>query len=140
MWISAHLNQWREQREWRIHELPFVMGASTTSLTRQRSRLAEQSSLRPRRAPCWKYNSIFSLPFAHSCNGFTTSFVLISLVSIFSSNRNCEAWTNMKGNLLAARRGNSRFQNGSGGGQERRSVLVGGFFFGSLRALDVHPA
>src|SRR5260370_32875323 len=101
MWISAHLNQWREQREWRIHELPFVMGASTTSLTRQRSRLAAQSSLRPRRAPCWKYNSIVSLSFAHSCNGFTTSLVLISLAPfslfisqhlfLFSSHRNCEA-------------------------------------------------
>ena len=46
----------------------------------------------------------------------------------------------MEGNLLAARRGNSRFQNGSGGGKDVRCVVVGDFFFGFQPVLDVAPA
>jgi len=59
---------------------------------------------------------------------------------LFSSRRDCEAWANMAGSLLAARRGNSRFQNGSGGGKDVRCVVVGDFFFGFQPVLDVAPA
>jgi hypothetical protein len=41
--------------------------------------------------------------------------------------------------LLAARRGNSRFQNGSCGGKDVRRVVVGNFFFCFQPVLDVAP-
>src|ERR1700722_1577651 len=45
-----------------------------------------------------------------------------------------------QGNLLAPGGGNSRFQNGGGGGKDVHRVLAGDFFSGFQPVLDVAPA